>query len=347
MAMRVSFITSVDEQCGIAIYSHELADELRSHIRLDIVPYDTEFPISSNLTHIQFQYPFFGGLAPHKTQFPAFLKKTSRPNIVTLHEIDLSGKPLIRFLKHWFNRRLFNTDLIEHFIVHTHSMKEQLVSLHISPLKITVIPMWAPKVEKSLNSTLEAKQSLGLDGNIVLGVFGFVVQRRGYDLLLDALDIIPPKVTLAIIGGPHRFDQTNYFELLKTRIAARPDRDHITITGYLSDSQLLQWMTAIDIAVAPFTDLAASASVLRCVAYEKPIIISDVPFAMELQERANCLSLFKTGSATSLRAKIDSLVQDIDYRKNLTQKAHAYAQSYTALQAAGQTLKIYDLVRSK
>ena len=73
--MRVSFITSVDEQCGIAIYSHELADELRSHIRLDIVPYDTELPISSNLTHIQFQYPFFGGLAPHKTQFPAFLKK--------------------------------------------------------------------------------------------------------------------------------------------------------------------------------------------------------------------------------------------------------------------------------
>jgi glycosyltransferase involved in cell wall biosynthesis len=112
--------------------------------------------------------------------------------------------------------------------------------------------MWVPKPRISL-SPEEAKQKLGLTGRFVVTAFGFIVPRRGYETLLEALSSLPEETLLVFAGGPHPLDRTGYYAKLMSLISEHPLRCRIHVTGYLPEQDVDLWLAASNVVVAPFS----------------------------------------------------------------------------------------------
>jgi len=375
----VSFITSYDVDCGIARYSAELISELRKFIDIFVVPFGPQVwerlrlpsdrraqrksaievaTVASlaDLVHIQFQPQLFGGMHPMKCTLPILLKRLSKPAILTVHELDIYGNLATATLKLLINAWLLRRKQVKRIIAHNRFTARWLVRLGVEPRKISIIPMWAQKpslpkelsqrgavtVEAISEAKLQARKMLGLECKHAIGIFGFIVKRRGHHLLLKALEPFPDETLLIIIGGKHPLDTTDYYETIMEWINRWRFKDRVITTGFLSDESLPMWLCALDFVVAPFTHLTESASLLRCISYGLPIVCSDLEPLRELHERANCARLFATGEIASLRKAILELLEDEELRMRLAQNAIAYAHSYNVEHATALTLRAYE-----
>ena len=352
--MRVTFAATWNSACGIAAYSRSLVAELVKHAEVEVVSLDPDcrLPLDQlaerlnqgDVIHIQHQYPFFGGMALHRNWFRRLLKRLRKPVIVTVHELD-NGEgdtwPL-NWYKPWFNYYLFGAPGIRRIIVHAEQHKELLVRLGmadigIEPDDVRVIPEGVPHVLETNTSPADAKSELGLAGKRVVTIFGFVVRRKGYEVALEALGRLPDDVFLLIAGGCHPSDRTGFFEELKSRL---PDR--VIVTGYLPDDRIPVVMAATDVIAAPFTEMSNSGSIMRSIAYGKPIVASDLPATREINERLQCLVLSEVGDSTDLAAKVRRLLEDETMRRSAVEAVHAYAREFPVARSAEETFQIYQ-----
>lgn len=365
----VSLITSWDVDCGIARYSAELVNALRGSIDVVVIPFGPQvwerlkLPTDiaaqrtraieaakvashADIAHIQFQPQFFGGMHPLRCTFPVLVKNLEVPTVVTIHELDIRGALPTSLVKLLINIWMLRRRKIGHFIVHNEFTKGWLMRFGVSQSKVSVIPMWAPRVKLTKLTKAEARKLLGLNCQHAIGAFGFIVRRRGYELLLEALDPFPEGVVLVIIGGKHPLDRSGYYEEFMRRINRWRWKDRVIMTGFVSDEELSTWFAAVDFVVAPFIELTESASLLRCIAHGLPIVCSDLKPLRELGRRAKCVRLFKAGDASSLRAAIFELLEQEGLRYQLAQNAISYAAAYRVEQAAELTLRVYsDVLR--
>ena len=349
--MKVTFATTWDSKCGIAVYSRSLTSELKKNADLEIVSLDS--PISpaklaarlnrGEIAHVQHQYPFFGGMAFHKNTFRRMTSRVKAPLVVTIHELDLgdSDSRLSRTYKWWFNQYLFDNVEIDRIIVHSTEYRELLEDLGVEPDEIRVIPDGVPSVTWPSISSEEAKSKFGLDGCRVISIFGFTVRRKGYEIALDALRHLPEDVVLVIAGGQHSDDNTSYLSDLKERINASGLSKRVMITGYLSDSDVSTVMAATDIIVAPFTSVSNSASILRSMAYGKPVVASDLPFMREINDRQPCLSLFKPSDPVDMAEKVVELLSKESWLQAASDAVKSYAEVWSVERAAEETLNVY------
>lgn len=351
--MKVTFATTWDSRCGIAVYSRALVAELRKQAQIEIVSLDpgaVQSPLSlaaelnkGEIIHIQHQYPFFGGMAFYRNSFRRTIVRLSRPLVVTIHELDLGDDGLLplRIYKGWFNSHLFGGKEIDRFIVHSADYAAKLERLGICKEDIRVIPEGVPVVEPPAVSAEDAKAELGLARRRVLTIFGFVVRRKGYEVALDALSQLPEDVSLVIAGGCHPDDRTGYLESVKAQVQAMGLGERVLVTDYLSDEQVPNIMAATEIVLAPFTDMSNSGSLLRAIGYGKPIIASDLPATREINARRECLTLARAGDSGDLADKVRTTLQNEWMRKTAVSAVESYASEFTIARAAEETLAVY------
>ena len=345
-ALRVAFATTWDDQCGIAVYSRSLVAELERHVEVDVVSLDRQgrLPLGQlaerlnqgDVIHIQHQYPFFGGMALHRNWFRRLLKRLQKPLVVTIHELDLGEDDVwpLKMYKPWLNHHLFGAAEIDRIIVHTRGHQDSLITLGIEPEDVRIVPEGVPRVPKVTISPEAAKLELGLAGRKVVTIFGFVVRRKGYEVALEALGRLPDDVVLVIAGGCHPSDRTGYFEEMKSHLPHR-----VMITDYLPDDQIPIVMAATDVIAAPFTEMSNSGSIMRAIAYGKPIVASDLPATREINERLPCLILAQAGDPCDFAARIsDVLAND----REAVKAVQAYADEFTVARSAEETLAIYQ-----
>ncbi len=363
--MKIAMVTSWKVRCGIANYAEELVTALKQlpNCQVDVLPAGVqvwkeqgrrlgwfqerlywleiaERTKNADLVHIQFAPHFFGGLKPFRNLLPFFLNRLSKPTIITVHEVDLTGSPLMKFVKSWVQRRLFRAEKISRLIALTNFAAERLRRLGYKD--VTVIPMWVPSLKSTVTSE-EAKQRLGLTGRFVVTVFGFIVARRGYEVLLDALQLLPEEVFLVFAGGQHPLDRTGYYARLIACIAEHPNRHRIHVTGYLADEEVDLWLAASDVVVAPFRYLSGSASLMRVLAHGKPIVASDLPPLRELAERSGALILVPPNDFEAFAEAIRAL-QNPDERTRYELSAREFASRETADKIASMHLELYEAV---
>ena len=351
--MKVMFATTWDVRCGIATYSHALVAELRKHAEVEVVSLDPGVPRSparlaaklneGDVAHIQHEYPFFGGMRFYRNTFRRTVVKLNVPLVVTVHEIDLHHSPAWdrRAYKRWFNRRLFLGDEIDRMIVHTEEYRLRLEGLGVRPEIIRVIPEGIAKVEQAGVTSDEAKAELGLAGKRTVMVYGFVVRRKGYATAVEALSKLPRDVTLIIAGGGHPRQGRSYEDVVLGMAESAGLSDRVLMTGYLPDERVPLVMAASDIVIAPYVDISSSGSILRAIAYGKPIVASDVPATREINERKECLALVPRKDPDALAAKITELLENQWMREALIQGAKAYAEKCGVEYTAAQTLAVY------
>ncbi|MFN3420112.1 MAG: glycosyltransferase family 4 protein, partial [Armatimonadota bacterium] len=293
---------------------------------------------NSNLVHIQFAPHFFGGLKPFRNLLPFFLNCLNKPTIVTVHEVDLTGSPLIKFVKFQVQRRLFRSAMTLRLVTLTKFAANQLRQLGYED--VTVIPMWVPSLRLTFSAS-EAKQKLGLTNHFIVTAFGFIVARRGYEVLLDALQLLPEETLLVFAGGPHPLDKTGYYAKLIKRISEHPNRNRIRVTGYLPDEEIDLWLAASDVIAAPFRYLSGSASLMRVLAHGKPIVVSDLPPLRELAELSGALILVPAGDFEAFAKAIKGL-KNPEERVRYELSAREFASNQTVNKVAEAHCKLYE-----
>jgi glycosyltransferase involved in cell wall biosynthesis len=386
----VSMFTPWRERCGISDYSRHLVTALRAlpdirQVRIVEAPSDVirsgkagvvvHFVADGrrfralgaemnagdpDVAHVQHQYFFFGGVAPHKNHAHTFLHAVRVPVVMTVHEIaqaDASDSAVRRQALALVNRANFLHPAIRRMIVHTLADAERLVALGVAAGRIHVIPVGVPPA-LPMPEPEEAKRALGLEGRRVLTLFGFLSAKKGHRLALNALRRLPDDIVLLFAGEQHPDDHTSYVPELRAEIDRLGLADCVRITGFLPDDQIPVVMAATDIALAPFLQSSGSASLAHLFAYARPIVASDIPPHQQIAlEQPNSLLRFRdtrrapeslpadlSGSdVDGLVSAINHLLTDHVHRAALQVAAHGYAERHSYAQMALETLAIYRL----
>jgi glycosyltransferase involved in cell wall biosynthesis len=354
--MNVVYASTWDCRCGVAEYSHSLVPELEKYVKVEVVSLDpgqinTPARLAARLNqgdvaHIQHQYPFFGGMAFYRNWFRRAVSKVEVPLVVTVHELDLgNGNPaVIRLYKRYFNKALFEPAEIYRFIVHSEDFRNKMTLVGVDPSDVSVIPEGVPKVNRVRISMQNAKILWNVSNRKVITIFGFVVKRKGYELALKALKSLPEDVVLIIAGGPHPDDKTGYFDDLQESIAAMGIQNRVIITDYLENHEVATIMAATDLVIAPFTSMSNSGSILRSIAYRKPILASDLPWCHELNARCKGVSLFRAGDANDLARSIGEMLKDRRILTAASALCREYSEEWSVAKAAEATVEVYNEV---
>ena len=377
--LRVAMFAPGREQCGISDYTRHLVEGLRAlpeiaEVRMVEAPAGVAYEgtlnalrryaadegrfralgaamnLDADIAHVQHQYFFFGGVAPHKNHARAFLDAARVPLVMTVHEIAQSApsaSPLTRRALDYVNRVNLLHPAIRRWLVHTEMDRERLVTLGAEAARIRVIPVGVPPAEP-MPDVESAKREMGLEGRRVVTLFGFLSAKKGHRLALDALPALPEDALLLFAGDRHPDDHTDYVPNLRAEIARRGLEARVRITGYLPEERLTVVMAATEVAIAPFSQTSGSASLAHLFAYGRPVVASDIPPHREIaREAPACLSLFRSGDASDFAARLLTILNDSALRASLQSAARAYASRHAYPVMARETAAIYRLAVSE
>ncbi len=248
--MRVVMFTPMKIRCGISDYSQLLISALQqnsqiSHVSIIEPPKNAVVPSTIralakyraldrsyrakarmthldmlDITHVQHQYFFFGGVAGFKNHATTFYKSAKKPLVVTVHEIAMPpencGRTVETVIRN-ANRDNFLHPAISHLIVHTSLDRERLLDMGAKPDRVIHIPMGIPP-SADMPDVDFAKRQLNLAGKKVVTLFGFLARNKGHHAALEMIQMLDDDVFLLLAGDQHPDDQTPYVETLKKMI---------------------------------------------------------------------------------------------------------------------------------
>jgi D-inositol-3-phosphate glycosyltransferase len=354
--MRVGFLTSWDERCGIAEYSRLLLAELRQRVEVQVVP--ATFRRSprhvyaamgqalnaGDVAHVQHSYAFFGGMHPLRSGWSALAGAVRRPLVLTVHELDLRPTGAYRLppalevaYKRRFNRSVFLHPAVRRWMVHAEPLREALIELGAAPERVLYYPM-PLAVPKTAADPEPLRRSLGLERKRVLAMLGFLARRKGYDLAIRALRELPDDYVLVIAGGEHAADATGTADWLREEAARAGVAERVRFTGYLPEAELEQAAALADVVVAPFREMSASASISYALARGKAVIASDLPENRNLP----CVQLFPVGDMGALVKAVREVAESAGRRRELAEAARAYAEAHSFAALAEETVRVYQ-----
>jgi glycosyltransferase involved in cell wall biosynthesis len=244
----------------------------------------------ADLVHLQYNNQPTGSVwGPGWRQFlhlRLFAQSTRAPLVATLHDLYPASWPGWRSsIRHpvreihrewrdsppamtlrWLRGRAAG------LFVCTHEERSRLVH---ADGRLRVIPHFVePRV--ALTSQPEARDGLGLAGKRVVTLLGYIHGRKGHRLLIEALPLLPENVVAVFAGAPPPSHPRIVSELLALA-QARGVADRLQITGYLSEHELESYLAATDVAVCPFTSMAASSSLSTWISTGRPIVATELP----------------------------------------------------------------------
>ncbi len=373
--MKIAMYTTTGERCGIASYTRDLVSALRAlpQTEVEVVPiiegkqtleHYTEIAKKLNASdidviHIQHEHSFWGGILPKASAFWQMRYLLKKPLVLTAHttyslaemlRLKEEKRPPQRIVKEILIRRKAYRHSVEIApfataltVVHTEAARQELIERGAKPNYVAVIPAGIPSNLPAAAQN-EFRKRFGLEGKFVLTIFGYTAPNKGYELTLEALKTLPPQTILLIAGGPRNADMNPYLETLKARIAAEHLTERVVISGFLSEEEIGQAMAAADLVLVPHTQATGSYSVTIPLAYGKPILASDQDCFREMNERRECLRLFKSGDREDLSCRALALIEDKGAQNELARKAGEYAKKYSWANSARLTRNVYTRV---
>lgn len=375
--MRVTMFAPQRERCGIRDYTDYLLNGLRAQPIIEEVtvvptPADTgaigfgealrRYPVeerrfhargramnAGDIAHVQHQYFFFGGVAPHKNHARAFYSALRVPLVVTVHEIvspESASSALKRRMLAFANRQNFKHPAIKAYIVHTTDDFRRLEALDIPAKRIHHILHGVPSAEP-MPDARAAKRLLNCANRFVVTLFGFLAAKKGHQLVLQAMESLPSDTLLLLAGDRHPDDHTGYVTQLQQEIQTRGLTERVRITGYLPKEQIPTIMAATDVGIAPYLQTSGSGSLANLFAYGRAILASDIAPHREIaQENPVPMLLFRSGDVEEFANHLQRLRAKEELRVAMQQAALSYALQHSYQQMAKETTAVYQRLLS-
>ncbi|MDB5412169.1 MAG: glycosyltransferase family 4 protein, partial [Rubritepida sp.] len=187
------------------------------------------------------------------------------PVVLTARGSDTSQLPQYRL-----PRRLIQAALHEAtaLIAVSAGLKEGLVALGAPPDKVTVLrngvdlDVFRPPADRVM-----ARAALGLDGRPVLLSVGHLIERKGHDLIIRALPMLPDHLLLIVGEGPER----SALQTLAERLGVA---DRVRLVGAQSHGAMQRFYGAADALVLASSREGWANVLLEAMACGTPVIAS-------------------------------------------------------------------------
>jgi glycosyltransferase involved in cell wall biosynthesis len=261
-------------------------------------------------------------------QLDGRLLPRGRPLVLTAHDV-LPREP--RRGQREAQRRLY--ERFDAIVAHSEHGRERLTDeLGIDAARVHVIPHGA---FAHLAEAPEAPAPFQTDKKVVL-FFGLMRPYKGIDVLLEAWRGIDD-AELWIAGMP-RMD-------ISALQAAAPENVRF-VPRFIGDAELAPYFRRADLVVLPYREIEQSGVLFTALAFDKPLLLSDVGGFGEIAARGAARAV-PPGDPVALRGALRELLDDPDALAALTLRAGELARGeYAWDQIARRTIALYEQLLS-
>ena len=231
----------------------------------------------SRLFHLQWPYKF---VFLDRTVMNLYYKALGKKLVFTAHNIDGDARdgtssPMKRFSLRFLYR------VVDHIIVHTDKMKDELVECFGMPAeKVSVIPHGIMSaVPETALSRSEARKQLGLDSHQkVLLFFGMITPYKGLETLVEAVARLKKngrQFTLIIAGRIK--ECPDYWERISRLIEQSDIKERVlTDLRRVPDEMVEVYLKAADVLLLPYRSIFQSGALFLAYRFGLPVIATDV-----------------------------------------------------------------------
>lgn len=351
--MQVAFVsTGEDQNCGIATYTSSLQAALnvvstRIPLRLrspNVFHYARQGfragRTDADVIHIQHEYGIFGpkSIASWAFFLALFVATTGRqvPVVTTFHSAwsaKTISRPLRRFKEVYvrLNNRLLAavTDYALFLSEETQETFEQTARV-----PQTKVLSHGVQTDVQTMDQREAKLQFGCDPDVPLVVEpGFVRPQKGYECFLDVAKRVD-RASFLIGGGPQAGNYLDYFDRLKEQADGAAG-----VTGVLDDEDFHALFNAMDLALLPYETVTQSGIVNWCLAYEVPVVATDLDRFRELNESYGFPALFPEGDTEAAAEVVRHVLSDPE---DVDDAMRSYRDEHSMQNVANCHREIYE-----
>jgi len=273
--------------------------------------------------------------------FLVFFNALTKPAVTTLHMVYKNPPPAHKkIVKEICDKSLKVVVLAE-------IAKKLLVKQYgVAPEKIELIRHGAPNVPKY--STGFFKEMIGLNKEeILVSSFGLIRPKKGYEFLIEAIAEVRkkyPKVKLLIAGRAHPQRSPEYYKVLKDKVKELKLSENVVfVNKFIDYSQLLNYLMATNIFVAPFTvtEQVSSGTLIYAMAAGRACISTTFDYAKEALANKRGI-LIPPSDSKILANKIIYLIKHPKVRHRMENLSYKYARQQTWSKTAKQYLSLFS-----
>jgi len=316
MGLKIAFVTTWRQKCGIASYSENLAraiSKLGAEVYIVRIPRFGQrspelfqgivdsIPVDKvDLIHCQHEYGLWTNF---EKQFFEALRRLGKPIVTTMHSVG-------NFM---LDREIISRS--DRVIVHNEFCARRLEGPSV------IIPHGSLGYVKCPPAA-ECKDRWGIQAKApIVGYLGYISAGKRVDVLVEAMRAVP-NAGLMVAGGWFTEEDTEYINKTKEwSLQMLPSR--CQWTGYVPDDLLPIAYGAMDIVVYPPRLATESGALITALSHGKATIASQLPPFVE-KEKKGALMTFT--DAEDLSEKIRQLLKDNGLRKKLEAGARKYAE---------------------
>jgi len=249
-------------------------------------------------------------------------------------------KIIMKRVTGYFEKKLF--EQVDSIIVVSSALKDSLIDFGIKAKKILVLPNCIdPKLFNTKVTGREIKTKYNLKGKKVVGFIGSFHPWHGVYFLIKSLESLlktRKDVRILLIGEGH--EQKN----VKKLVSNLNLENFVTFTGFVSHTQIPEYIQAMDICTIPNTNnFGSPMKIFEYMAMSKPVISAEyIPPAEIIQDGVNGF-LFKPWDGEQLSQLIIKLLGDDNLREIVGKRARKYVyENHTWMKNAEKVLKKYN-----
>lgn len=356
--MRVGVAVSRREPCGVGDFARSLAKALPDGVEWQLIHHPENDSSHAwrraartanglDLVHVHFEYALFGTVKPYRNRFAAFVGRLQPPVVVTLHG-RLPGlasrwhagrrrvPDILRDLAYlpFFGRwgRIMHGE-VAHWIVHGRELFDR-VTADVGEGRTTHLPLPVPAIARRWNNTG--------GGDPILVSPGFIKPHKGYGGFVEVVRDLA--CTWVIAGGPQDRRDDLHLEELRRLIDESEIGERVQVTGYLSRADMEETLCRATMAVFPFREVAASASMAWAVGCGLPVVSTDLPEFRWLRSMGAGIELLPREAPDSWSEIIEGLSRDRGRLADLARQNREFAATNTFDACAAAHVEVFKRV---
>ncbi len=262
---------------------------------------------------------------------PFFLKITSKKSVVLLHNIleqvdlktaGITTNPVLSALYNFIGTMLTKFVLSADLVVVTIAKYVEILEQKYQIDNVALIPHGSFEIPPMPNFNLPT----GPKQVMTFGKFG---TYKKVEAVIDAVEIIRKRSKIAlqiVIAGTDNPNKKGYLDGVKNQYK---DVKDIIFTGYVAEEDVPSIFNDSAVVVFPYTSTTGSSGVLhQAGSYGKAVILPNIGDLGELiREEGYAGEFFEPDDAQSLADAIQKVVENDDYRRELSLKNYYAAVS--------------------
>lgn len=249
------------------------------------------------LLHIPYWYEADGSFLHQESKLKYWLKK-----------FVISGA------EKWFS----TSDAFDEYCLHYGAIKEDIVRYPFTSIRDgDVLDHVLSKEEKNV-----IKEKLNIESQHMLISVGRIIQGKGFDILLNAIDVLDDTWTVYIVGGDPTDD---LIDLMKKNHIS-----NVTFVPFMQTNDLYEYYKAADLFVLPTRSDVWGLVVNEAMAKGIPVVTTrQCTAGLEMVEEEKNGYLYDCEDVDALRRILDKLTNDSERLHSMSQESLKMVRNYT------------------